>query len=104
MRSTLYGYRGRLGWWALWWPLGLPLRWLCLLAVLLAEGDGGFRAPRRVIWRDGSRRAHLVFRGLAGEYRAPEQSLDPRLVAAIVGLHQSHDPSEGAAPAGWYGS
>ncbi|MEU9234505.1 hypothetical protein [Streptomyces subrutilus] len=34
---------------------------------LLGEGDDDFGKPRRVIWRDSPRRAHLVFRGVADE-------------------------------------
>ncbi|MDA5282706.1 hypothetical protein [Streptomyces sp. Isolate_45] len=96
------GFRGRLFWWALWWPVGLPVSLVCLILSLLGEGDGAFGKPRRVIWRDSSRRAHLVFRGIEDEYRVLDGSWDPRLVAALLGLHQSYDPSEGSGAHGWY--
>ncbi|MGW2563677.1 hypothetical protein ACWCXB_31525 [Streptomyces sp. NPDC001514] len=98
------GYRGRLVWWALWWPVGLPLSLLWGITSILGEGDGGFGAPRRVIWRDDAGRAHIVFRGLAEDYQVLRQGWDPRLVAALVGLHQSFDPSEGGGSLGWYES
>ncbi|MGW0904349.1 hypothetical protein [Streptomyces sp. NPDC002853] len=99
---ALLGYRGRLVWWAVWWPVGLPLSLVWGITSLLGEGDGGFGAPRRIIWRDASRRARLVFRGLADEYRVLGQDLDLRVVAALVALHQSFDPSEGGGALGWY--
>lgn len=99
---ALHGYRGRLMWWALWWPVGLPLALLWGITSILGEGDGGFGPPRRVIWRDSSGRAHLVFRGLADDYQVLMPALDPRLVTALVGLHQSFDPSDGAGALGWY--
>ncbi|WP_098244105.1 hypothetical protein [Streptomyces formicae] len=96
------GYRGRLLWWAVWWPLGLPVSLVWAVLSLLGEGDDGFGKPRRVVWRDGSRRAHLVFRGIADEYKVRAAEWDPRLVVALIGLHQSFDPSEGAPSTGWY--
>ncbi|MER7109851.1 hypothetical protein [Streptomyces sp. NPDC000229] len=99
---ALTGYQGRLVWWAVWWPVGLPIRLLCLIAAVMGAGDGGFGPPRRVIWRDGTGRAHLVFRGLADDYQVLRPGWDPRLVHAIVGLHQAFDPSEGAGALGWY--
>ncbi|WP_141746925.1 hypothetical protein [Streptomyces agglomeratus] len=96
------GYRGRLFWWALWWPVGLPVSLVWLILSLLGEGDDAFGKPRRVIWRDSSRRARLVFRGVADEYQVLDGSWDPRLVAALLGLHQSYDPSEGSGENGWY--
>ncbi|MFC8367188.1 hypothetical protein ACFUIT_04215 [Streptomyces sp. NPDC057239] len=100
---TLRGYEGRLLWWALWWPVGLPVGLVFLVMSLLGEGDGGIRPPRRIIWRDGSRRAHLVFRAVAEEYRMPTSDVDPRLVNALIALHQSFDPSERTGTWGWYG-
>ncbi len=99
---VLHGYVGRLVWWALWWPLGLPVRLLFLLWVLMAEADDGFRPPRRIIWRDSSRSAHLVFRAVAEDYRMLRHELDPRLVNALIALHQSYDPAEEAGSLGWY--
>lgn len=99
---SVRGFRGRLFWWAVWWPIGLPVSLVWLILSLLGEGDDGFGKPRRVIWRDGSHRAHLVFRGVADEYRVLDGSWDPRLVAALLGLHQSYDPSEGSDANGWY--
>ncbi|MEU9255450.1 hypothetical protein AB0D66_26830 [Streptomyces sp. NPDC048270] len=99
---SVRGFRGRLFWWAMWWPVGLPVSLIWLIMSLLGEGDDGFGKPRRVIWRDSSRRAHLVFRGVADEYRVLDGSWDPRLVAALLGLHQSYDPSEGSGENGWY--
>jgi hypothetical protein len=96
------GYRGRLVWWALWWPVGLPVSLLWGITSVLGEGDGGFGPPRRVIWRDGAGRAHLVFRGLADDYRVLTPGWDPRLVTALIALHQSFDPSDGAGARGWY--
>ncbi|MFE2557360.1 hypothetical protein ACFXGT_15300 [Streptomyces sp. NPDC059352] len=99
---SVRGFRGRLFWWVVWWPVGLPVSMLWLILSLLGEGDDAFGKPRRVIWRDSSRRAHLVFRGVADEYRVLDGSWDPRLVAALLGLHQSYDPSEGGGENGWY--
>ncbi|WP_435972602.1 hypothetical protein [Streptomyces sp. Qhu_M48] len=99
---SVRGFRGRLFWWAVWWPVGLPVSLVWLIMSLLGEGDDAFGKPRRVIWRDSSRRAHLVFRGIADEYRVLDGSWDPRLVAALLGLHQSYDPSEGGGADGWY--
>lgn len=93
---SVRGFRGRLFWWVVWWPIGLLVSMLWLILALLGEGDDAFGKPRRVIWRDSSRRAHLVFRGVADEYRVLDGSWDPRLVAALLGLHQSYDPSEGS--------
>ncbi|MDT9689087.1 hypothetical protein Q5762_12190 [Streptomyces sp. P9(2023)] len=101
---SVRGYRGRLLWWALWWPVGLPLSLIVTVLSILGEGDGGFGSPSRVIWRDASGRAHLVFRGMADEYRVLDERWDPRLVAALLGLHQSYDPSEGGGAEGWYAS
>ncbi|MEU9983073.1 hypothetical protein [Streptomyces sp. NPDC050856] len=99
---SVRGFRGRLFWWAVWWPVGLPVSLVWLLLSLLGEGDDAFGKPRRVVWRDSSRRARLVFRGVADEYRVLDASWDPRLVAALLGLHQSYDPSEGGGESGWY--
>ncbi|MEU5522633.1 hypothetical protein AB0L56_14425 [Streptomyces sp. NPDC052079] len=101
--QALRGYEGRLLWWALWWPVGLPFSLVWLVTALLGEGDGGIRPPRRVIWRDDSHRAHLVFRAVAEEYRMPRTDVDGRLINALIALHQSFDPSEGAGAWGWYG-
>lgn len=100
----LHGYQGRLMWWALWWPLGLPVSLIWLVTSLLGESDGGIRPPRRIIWRDTSGRAHLVFRAVAEDFRLLTSAVDPRLVNALVALHQSFDPSEGAGAEGWYES
>ncbi|UUS29416.1 MULTISPECIES: hypothetical protein [Streptomyces] len=99
---SVRGFRGRLFWWVVWWPVGLPVSLVWLVLSLLGEGDDAFGKPRRVIWRDSSGRASLVFRGVADEYRVLDGSWDPRLVAALLGLHQSYDPSEGSGENGWY--
>ncbi|WP_328871174.1 hypothetical protein OHT76_14190 [Streptomyces sp. NBC_00287] len=100
---ALRGFKGRMVWWVLWWPFGLPLSLIWAITSLFAdEGDGGFRAPRRVTWRDGSGRAHVVYRGMAEEYRVRTDGWDPRLLAALIGLHQSFDPDEAAKRGGWY--
>ncbi|ARX88936.1 MULTISPECIES: hypothetical protein [Streptomyces] len=99
---TVRGRKGRLFWWALWWPVGFPVALVCTLMTLFGGGDGGFGSPRRVTWRDDSRRAHLVFRGIADEYQVLLEGWDPRLVSALIGLHASFDPSEGAPTLGWY--
>ncbi|MBR8642324.1 hypothetical protein KEF29_30915 [Streptomyces tuirus] len=101
---VLRGYQGRLVWWALWWPLGLPVYLLFLAWALLAEADDGIRPPRRVIWRDPSRRAHLVFRAVAEDYQLLRHDVDPRLVNALIALHQSYDCPEEAGAGGWYGT
>ncbi|WP_435283220.1 hypothetical protein [Streptomyces koelreuteriae] len=99
---VLQGYQGRLWSWLLWWPFGLPVQLLCLIWALMAEGDDGPRPPRRITWRDGSHRAHLVFRAVAEDYRLLRHELDPRLVNALIGLHQSYDWPERAGSDGWY--
>ncbi|WP_327257246.1 hypothetical protein [Streptomyces sp. NBC_01244] len=101
---ALRGFAGRPVWWAVWWPTGMLLRWICIVMALLAADDGGFRPPRRVTWRDGSGRAALVFRGMAEDYRVWTGDLDPRLITALVALHQSFDWPEEAGAFGWYGA
>ncbi|WP_128428254.1 hypothetical protein [Streptomyces cyaneus] len=102
---ALRGFRGRMGWWVLWWPFGFPLSLVVAIWSVFSDwGDGGFRAPRRVIWRDDSGRAHVVFRGMAEDYQVLTVGWDPRLIAALIGLHQSFDPNEGAKTGGWYKS
>ncbi|MEU8776791.1 hypothetical protein [Streptomyces sp. NPDC048606] len=98
----LRGHRGRLVWWAVWWPTGLVLSWVCSIAAFMAEDDAGFRPPRRVTWRDGSGRTRLVFRGMSDRYEVRAGDTDPRLISALVALHQSFDPSEDAGAFGWY--
>ncbi|MCX4804438.1 hypothetical protein ACFWWM_16805 [Streptomyces sp. NPDC058682] len=101
---VLRGYRGRLVWWALWWPFGLPVSLLCLVVSILGEGDGGFGSPRRIIWRDDSGRAHLVFRGMeADDFQVLVPGWDSRLITGLVALHQAFEPSQEAGSAGWYG-
>ncbi|GHD13364.1 hypothetical protein GCM10010313_38130 [Streptomyces violarus] len=100
---VLQGYQGRLWSWLLWWPFGLPVRLLFLIWVLMAEADDAPRPPRRITWRDGSYRAHLVFRAVAEDYHQLRHELDPRLVNALIGLHQSYDWPERAGSGGWYG-
>ncbi|MFI6856858.1 hypothetical protein [Streptomyces sp. NPDC050416] len=101
---VLQGYQGRLVWWALWWPVGFPVYLLLLIWALLAGDGDGFGPPRRVIWRDTSRRAHLVFRAVAEDYRLLSHEVDPRLINALIALHQSYDCPERAGTWGWYGS
>ncbi|MGX5214524.1 hypothetical protein ACWKT3_38605 [Streptomyces violaceus] len=101
---VLQGYQGRLWSWLLWWPFGLPIQLLCLIWILMSEGDDGPRPPRRITWRDGSHRAHLVFRAVAEDYQLLRHELDPRLVNALIGLHQSWDWPERAGAEGWYGT
>lgn len=94
---VLRGYRGRLVWWALWWPFGLPVSLLCVVLSILGDGDGGFGSPRRVIWRDDSGRAHLVFRGMEADgFQVLVPGWGPRLVTALVGLHQACEPIRGS--------
>ncbi|MGI5196021.1 hypothetical protein ACQEVY_20595 [Streptomyces sp. CA-288835] len=101
-RPVLHGYEGRLVWWALWWPFGLPVALLWLITSILGDGDGGLRPPRRVIWRDPSRRAHIVFRAVDEDYQVLTRDVDPRLATALIGLHQSYDSPEAAGAGGWY--
>lgn len=99
---ALHGYAGRLVWWVLWWPLGFPLYLLLLLWAVLGDGDTAFRPPRRITWRDPSGRAHFVFRAVAERYELLTPQSDPRVINALVGLHQSFDPNESARNSGWY--
>ncbi|MEV7520370.1 hypothetical protein [Streptomyces sp. NPDC091371] len=99
---ALRGHQGRLAWWAVWWPTGLLLSWICLISTFMTGDDGGFRPPRRITWRDASRRTRLVFRGMAENYQVRADDLDPRLITALVALHQSFDPPEQAGALGWY--
>lgn len=85
-----------------WWPVDFRSARCRGITSLLGEGEGGFGLPRRVTWRDGAGRAHLVFRGPADDHRVLPPGWDPRPVAAPVGLHRSFDPSEGAGALGWY--
>ncbi|MFD7625503.1 hypothetical protein ACFV7Q_05555 [Streptomyces sp. NPDC059851] len=100
---ALRGHQGRLVWWAAWWPVGLLLSWMFAIAAFMAEDDAGFRPPRRITWRDASGRTRLVFRGMAEDYRVRGGDLDPRLITALVALHQSFDWPEEAGAFGWYG-
>jgi hypothetical protein len=100
---ALRGFKGRLAWWVLWWPFGFLLSLVVGFWSLVSDwGDGTFRSPRRVIWRDGSGRAHVVFRGMAEDFQVLTDGWDQRLIAALIGLHQSFDPNDGARTGGWY--
>ncbi|WP_318280165.1 hypothetical protein [Streptomyces griseoloalbus] len=39
---------------------------------------------------------------MAEDYRTRTADVDPRLVNALIALHQSFEPSEGAGAGGWY--
>ncbi|MFJ8537706.1 hypothetical protein [Streptomyces sp. NPDC093591] len=101
---ALRGFGGRMMWWVLWWPFGLPLSLLVAIWAFFSDwgDDERIRSPRRVTWRDGSGHAHIVFRGMMEGYQVFADGWDPRLIAALIGLHQSFDPNEAAKRGGWY--
>ncbi|OEJ35093.1 hypothetical protein [Streptomyces subrutilus] len=77
----------------------------CLVFSILGDGDGAFGSPRRIIWRDYSGRAHLVLRGMrADDSQVLVPGWDPRLVSALVAVHQAFEPAEEAGAVGWDGS
>ncbi|MQY16617.1 hypothetical protein SRB5_68190 [Streptomyces sp. RB5] len=85
------GYKGRLVWWLMYWLL-FPL-WVFMGIAAILGGDVP-RAPRRVIWRTGGRRA---FEHKAGgnDLRLSEPELDHRVAAALLCLVRTDD--------GWFG-
>ncbi|MCX4821352.1 hypothetical protein OG883_15845 [Streptomyces sp. NBC_01142] len=90
VQASARGVAGRLGWWALWWTVFLPYNIVMLLALFAGAGEDPVTTPRRIVWRDNSGRTAMIFRGMAGDYRVMQEHWDPRLVAALVGIHQTY--------------
>lgn len=84
------GSAGRLMWWALWWTVLLPVNVALLVAAFTGIAQDPVTTPRRIVWRDGAGRAVMSFRGLAGDYRVLRDGWDPRMVAALVAIHQTY--------------
>lgn len=82
------GYKGRIFWWWMWWPL-FPL-WVLIAVGSLFNGGGDVpRGPRRIIWRAGG--------GTPLEYHSDDTvvvhspAVDRRLAAALSALVRSFD-------------
>lgn len=82
------GYKGRIFWWYVWWPL-FPLWVLIGVASVFSGGGDVPRGPRRIVWRAG-REAPL-------EYRSDDRVVvhapwaDQRLAAALTAVVRSFD-------------
>ncbi|WP_243744701.1 hypothetical protein [Streptomyces hainanensis] len=83
------GFKGRIFWWCVWWPLW-PVQALIVLASLLGGGGDVARGPRRIIWRvDG--RARLEFRSGGDRLLLHAPETDWRLGAALLVLLRAFD-------------
>ncbi|WP_199826266.1 hypothetical protein [Streptomyces sp. SBT349] len=83
------GFKGRIFWWCVWWPLW-PFQALIVLASLFAGGGDVARGPRRIIWRAGGR-ARLEFRSRGDRLFLHAPETDWRLGAALVVLLDAFD-------------
>ncbi|MFD3488544.1 hypothetical protein [Streptomyces sp. NPDC058665] len=82
------GYKGRIFWWLVCWPLS-PLLPFLFLGALFNNGDIP-RAPRRIRWRAGGRLL-LDYRPFRERLELSAPELDWRLGAALVALLHSYD-------------
>ncbi|MBT2364497.1 hypothetical protein J7E88_03940 [Streptomyces sp. ISL-10] len=96
------GFAGRLIWWALWWTAFMPYNLVVLIGAFTGLAEDPVTCPRRLILRDGSGRAPLVYRGMLDDYRAVDGAWDPRLVAALVGIHQTYTSVAASDDTDWY--
>ncbi|WP_327367637.1 hypothetical protein [Streptomyces sp. NBC_01217] len=87
------GYKGRMFWWLVCWPLSPLLPFALLIAVFNASDLP--RAPRRIRWRAGGRLL-LDFRPFGDRLQLHAPESDWRLGAALLALLRSFD--------GWFGS
>ncbi|PZT73698.1 MULTISPECIES: hypothetical protein [unclassified Streptomyces] len=82
------GFKGRIFWWYVWWPL-FPL-WAALGVACVVGGGGDVpRGPRRILWRAGGE-TPLEFRA-DGEVVVHARWADQRLAAALSALVLSFD-------------
>ncbi|MFF3286618.1 hypothetical protein [Streptomyces sp. NPDC003023] len=96
------GSAGRLLWWVMWCTAFMPWYFVVLLAARAGLGVDQVACPRRLVLRDGSVRPPLVYRGVLNDYRATAGAWDPRLVAAVVGIHQTYTAVAVNRSVGWY--
>ncbi|WP_158827826.1 hypothetical protein [Streptomyces sp. NRRL S-118] len=96
------GAAGRLFWWAMWWTVFMPWNIVVIIGSFTGLAEDPVTCPRRLTLRDGSGRAPLVYRGILDEYRAAAGAWDPRLVAALVGIHQTYTSVAASADTDWY--
>ncbi|MFC9272372.1 hypothetical protein ACFTXJ_31890 [Streptomyces zhihengii] len=99
--SKAVGYKGRIVWWWLWWPL-LPFMLVLLLATVLDSvpgNEGGLaRAPRRIRWR-AEGQVPLEFRSRGNKLHLHSPGVDWRLGAALISLLRSfHADAWDASP------
>lgn len=82
------GYKGRIFWWYVWWPL-FPL-WVLIGVASLFNGGGDVpRGPRRIVWRAGAEAPLEYVSKDEVVVRAPWA--DPRLAAALTAVVRSFD-------------
>lgn len=87
-QPAVVGYKGKIGWWMLWWLLS-PIQAAIAVASLLAASGDVARMPLRTIWRSGDT-VLLDYRSDGESYTFPTEWLDPITAAAVVALHRSH--------------
>ncbi|MCG5218283.1 hypothetical protein [Streptosporangium sp. KLBMP 9127] len=90
------GYKGRIFWWCVWWPLW-PVQALIVLVALFSNGGDIARGPRRVIWRAGGR-TPLEFRSSGDRLLLHAPETDWRLAAALVVLLRAFDSWAAGVP------
>ncbi|WP_070017052.1 hypothetical protein [Streptomyces nanshensis] len=91
-QAAAVGYKGRLAWWCIWYLI-FPVQCVLGVASLIGGGDL-FRTPRRTGYRRNGTRILDYGRGLQDHFRLTAtnpEDWDPRLLAALLALHTSHD-------------
>ncbi|MDT0266718.1 hypothetical protein RM844_10475 [Streptomyces sp. DSM 44915] len=83
------GFKGRILWWCVWWPL-MPVQALVVVASLLSGGGDVARGPRRVIWRAAGK-SPLEFRSGGDRLLLHAPEWDWRLGAALAVLLRSYE-------------
>lgn len=85
------GFKGRIGWWCMWWLL-LPLQVFILVFTVLdgtPNNEGGVaRGPRRIRWRAGGQ-LPLEFRSRGDRLHLHAPGFDRRFGAALIALLRS---------------
>ncbi len=83
------GFKGRIFWWCVWWPLSPVQALIIVLSLLSGDGDAA-RGPRRIVWRAGGR-APLEFRSKGDTVHLHAPGYDRRLGAALVAVLRTFD-------------